>query len=94
MRRDVKDPHYLQPVKKAQIYAIKCTYHIFTTMGGIRINHKTEVLDHAQKVIPGLYATGNCAGGLYNGDYEIFSSRGALSFALSSGRIAGENVLK
>lgn len=89
-----KDPQYLQPVNTPAFYAVKCMYHIFTTLGGIRINHRTEVLDHNQDVIPGLYATGNCAGGLYGEDYEIFSSGGALSFALSSGRIAGEAVLE
>lgn len=89
-----KAPAYSHPIEEPPYYAIKCTYHIFTTLGGIRINHKTEVVDENQEVIHGLYSTGNCAGGMYGEDYEVFSSGGALSFALSSGRIAGKNVLQ
>jgi fumarate reductase flavoprotein subunit len=51
-------------------------------------------LNEKQEVIPGLYATGNCASGMYGEDYEVFSSGGALSFAIGSGRIAGKSVLK
>jgi hypothetical protein len=35
------------------------------TLGGIKINERTEVLDRNDRVIPGLYAAGNDAGGLY-----------------------------
>jgi predicted oxidoreductase len=35
------------------------------TLGGIKINEKTEALDRNDKVIPGLYAVGNDAGGTF-----------------------------
>ena len=89
-----KVPSFLQPVKTTRFYAVKSSYHVFTTLGGIKINHKTEALNEKQEVIPGLYATGNCASGMYGEDYEVFSSGGALSFAIGSGRIAGKSVLK
>jgi fumarate reductase flavoprotein subunit len=89
-----KDSRYLQPVKKGKFYAVKCSYQIFTTLGGIKINHKTEVLHKNSEVIPGLYATGNCAGGMYSWHYEVFTAGGALGFAVNSGRIAGENCLE
>lgn len=89
-----KDRKYLQPVKNKKFYAIKSTFHIFATLGGIKINHKTEVLNETFDVIPGLYAAGNCAGGMYESSYEIFTTGGALGFAVNSGRIAGENILK
>ncbi|NIM13271.1 MAG: FAD-dependent oxidoreductase [Candidatus Aminicenantes bacterium] len=88
-----KERKYLQPVEKKRFYAVKSILHIFTTLGGIRINHKTEVLDTDANVIPGLYAVGNCAGGMYGLAYDIFTSGGALGFAINSGRIAGENSL-
>jgi fumarate reductase flavoprotein subunit len=88
-----KERKYLQPVEKKKFYAVKSMLHIFTTLGGIRINHKTEVLDTNAMVIPGLYAVGNCAGGMYGLAYDIFTSGGALGFAINSGRIAGENSL-
>ena len=89
-----KAPAFLRPIRDAKFYAIKSSYHIFTTLGGIRINPETAVLGSGHDVIPGLYATGNCASGLYGEDYEVFSSGGALGFAIGSGRIAGESVLK
>jgi fumarate reductase flavoprotein subunit len=89
-----KDAAFLHPIKKSKFYAIQSSYHVFTTMGGIKIDHETQALNARHEVIPGLYATGNCASGLYGEDYEVFSSGGALSFAIGSGRIAGENVLK
>lgn len=85
-----KSRDFLNPLKKAPFYAVKMTYHIFTTFGGIKVNYKTEVLNENDEVIPGLYAVGNCAGGLYATDYDIFSPGGALGFAVNSGRIAGE----
>jgi fumarate reductase flavoprotein subunit len=88
-----KDTRYLQPVKKGKFYAVKCNYQIFTTLGGIKVNYKTEVLDKSSESIPGLYAVGNCAGGVYGWHYEVFTAGGALGFAVNSGRIAGENCL-
>jgi fumarate reductase flavoprotein subunit len=88
-----KNHKYLQPVKKEPYYAVKCTFHIFTTLGGIKINHDTEVLNKELAVIPGLYAIGNCAGGMYGWDYDVFTTGGALGFAVNAGRIAAERAL-
>jgi len=53
------------------------------------------VIDKKEKVIPGLYAAGFDAGGMYGDSYCIQGSSGlASSFALNSGRLAGKNVLK
>ncbi|HLP46004.1 MAG TPA: FAD-binding protein, partial [Candidatus Kapabacteria bacterium] len=89
-----KDSRYLLPIKKGKFYAVKSTYQAFTTLGGVKINHKTEVLNEILNVIPGLYAIGNCAGGMYAWEYEVFTTGGALGFAVNSGRIAGENCLE
>jgi fumarate reductase flavoprotein subunit len=64
-------------------------------MGGIKINYKTEVVDKKDKVIPGLYAAGFDAGGMYGDSYPIQHASGLSSgFALNSGRLAGKNALK
>jgi fumarate reductase flavoprotein subunit len=89
-----KDPEYLHPVKTPRFYAFKCYMNFLGTLGGIRINEKTEVLDRNDKVIPGLYAVGNDAGGLYGDSYDVIASGASSGFALNSGRIAGENALK
>ena len=44
------------PVVKAPFYAVPITTTIHHTMGGLRINEKTQILDKNGNVIPGLYA--------------------------------------
>ena len=89
-----KDPKYLRPVKTPKFYAFKCYPTFLGTLGGIRINHKTEVLDKADQVIPGLYAVGFDAGGMYGDSYDLIATGSTFGFAVNSGRLAGENVLQ
>ena len=49
----------------SEFYAIKIAPGIHYTMGGVKINTKTEVLDKDGKAIPGLYASGELTGGLH-----------------------------
>jgi fumarate reductase flavoprotein subunit len=54
-----------------------------------------EVVDKKGKVIPGLYAGGFDAGGMWGDSYSIKDSSGlSAGFATNSGRIAGKNVLR
>ena len=85
---------YLQPIRKPDFYAVRLALAAFMTNGGIRINHRTEALNKDRKVIPGLYAVGCCAGGLLGDTYEVSTTGGSLSFAVNSGRMAGENALE
>jgi succinate dehydrogenase/fumarate reductase flavoprotein subunit len=89
-----KDRKYLQPIDTPSFYAVKLGLAAFMTNGGIRINHKTEVLTKEREAIPGLYAVGCCAGGLLGDTYEVSTTGGSLSFAVNSGRIAGKNALE
>ena len=88
------------PVVKAPFYAVPITTTIHHTMGGLRINEKTQVLDtnvKAQaldwegKVIPGLYAAGEITGGIHGGNRL---GRNALTDLLVFGHIAGQEVAK
>ena len=90
-----KDRKYLRPLTGPRYYAVKGRTVFLGTMGGIRINENTEVLDKQEAVIPGLYAGGFDAGGMYGDSYPIKGSSGlASAFALGSGRIAGRNILR
>jgi fumarate reductase flavoprotein subunit len=90
-----KDSKYLYPLKGPKYYAVKARTVFLGTMGGIKINEKAEVVDKKEAVIPGLYAVGYDAGGMYGDSYPIKVSSGlASSFALNSGRIAGKSALK
>lgn len=89
----LKDPEFLEPVRKPPFYAIICDRpEYYDTLGGARVNAKCQVLDSNNNVIPGLYATGCDAGGMWAGCYNIYVCGGAIGFALLSGRIAGENA--
>jgi fumarate reductase flavoprotein subunit len=89
-----KDPAYLNPLKGPRFYAARGRTCYLGTLGGIRINEKTEVVDKNDVAIPGLYAAGNDMGGLHAESYSMRDSSGAASaFALISGRMAGENAV-
>ena len=45
-------------------------------------------------VIPGVYAVGLDAGGMYGDSYNLIVPGSTLGFAVNSERIAGENALK
>jgi fumarate reductase flavoprotein subunit len=87
-----KDQKYLQPLRNPPYYAIRCYLCFLTTIGGIKINHHMEVLDHEDKPIPGFYAGGDTTGGWESETYCIILSGSAFGFAINSGRIAGENA--
>jgi fumarate reductase flavoprotein subunit len=89
-----KDKIYLRPFKTPPYFGFKCYVDFCATHGGIKINEKAEALDHEENVIPGLYAVGNDAGGLYGDSYDLIASGTASGFAMVSGRIAGENALR
>ncbi|MBW1893791.1 MAG: FAD-dependent oxidoreductase [Deltaproteobacteria bacterium] len=89
-----KNPKFLHPVKTPEFYAIRACPTLVGTVGGIKINSKTEVLNKKDVAIPGLYASGNCAGGMYGDTYDAVTSGLTISFAVSSGRIGSENALR
>ncbi len=87
-----KDPHFLVSLRTPPYYAIKCHQGFLGTLGGIKINHHMEVLNHEDVPVPGLYAVGAGAGGWESDTYCLELSGSAFGFALNSGRIAGENA--
>jgi fumarate reductase flavoprotein subunit len=90
-----KDPEYLLPLNGPRFYAAKARTCFLGTMGGIKINHKTEAVDEYGTPIAGLYAAGLDAGGLHAESYSMRDTSGiASAFAVISGRVAGENAAK
>jgi fumarate reductase flavoprotein subunit len=89
-----KDPKFLRPVRKPKFYAFKLLPGGYGTIGGIKINERAEAMDREDEPIPGLYAAGDCANGTHTYDYPlVYILWGStLSFAINSGRIAGENA--
>jgi len=89
-----KDPKYLRPLRGPKFYALKSNLVFLGTLGGIKINHRMEVVDKKENPIPGLYAGGMDAGGIYGDSYDVKTCGGTLAFGVNSGRIAGKNALK
>jgi fumarate reductase flavoprotein subunit len=90
-----KEPKYLWPLKKPKFYAMKAYTVFLGTLGGVKINHRMEVVDEKERVIPGLYTVGTDAGGLYGDSYCFLPASGTtLGFAVNSGRIAGRNAVR
>jgi len=87
-----KDRRYLVPLRMPPFYGMKCVPSFHGTIGGIKINHRMEVLDQKNNPIPGLYAGGIDTGGWESETYCLTLSGSAFGFALNSGRIAGENA--
>jgi fumarate reductase flavoprotein subunit len=87
-----KDRSYLKNLRTPPFYAIRCYQSFLTTLGGIKINERMEVLNEQGIPIAGLYAGGDSAGGWVGDTYCFILSGSAFGFAVSSGRISGENA--
>ncbi|MDK2968363.1 FAD-binding protein, partial [Lacrimispora sp.] len=89
-----KNPKYLKPINGPKYYALKFAPSAYGSIGGIRINYKTEVVDKDNQVITGLYAAGTDANSICNPDYVFILPGNSLGFAVNSGRMAGENAVQ
>ncbi len=87
-----KNYKYLKPIKGPKYYALRFAPSAYGSLGGIKVNYKTEVVTDHQEVIPGLYASGTDANSIYDNDYVFILPGNSLGFAVNSGRIAGENA--
>lgn len=72
-------------------YAIKIAPGIHHTMGGVKINTNTQVINTNNQIIPGLYAAGELTGGLH-GNNRIGGN--AVADIIIFGRQAGEQAAK
>ena len=89
-----KNAKFLKPIKEGKLFAGKYAPGGYGTLGGIKINYKTEVVNKEEAPIPGLYAAGTDACAIYGDSYPFILPGNTMGFALNSGRIAGENAAK
>ncbi len=87
-----KSYKYLKAIKQPKFYAGRFFPSGYGSLGGIKINYKTEVLTKEYNVISGLYAAGTDACTIYGDSYVFILPGNTMGFALNSGRIAGENA--
>ena len=82
MERDISDGPF---------FAIHIAPAVHYTMGGLKINDKTQVLNTDNKIIKGLFAAGEIAGGLH-GNNRIGGN--SIAETVVFGRQAGQQVYK
>ncbi|AVK64155.1 flavocytochrome c [Lactobacillus sp. CBA3606] len=78
-------------LKTGPFYAIRIAPAVHYTMGGVKINRQTQVLNANQQVIPGLYAAGEVVGGLH-GNNRIGGN--SIAETVIFGRQAGQQVYR
>ena len=78
---------FANPLDTAPYYAIKVTAGVHHTMGGLKIDTNTEVLDADGNAIPGLFAAGEITGGVHGANR--LGGNAVADFTVF-GRIAGK----
>lgn len=88
-----KDPRFMQPIGKGKLMAARLVVGSFISIGGLRVSPEIEVIDKMGKpVAEGVYACGGDVGGLWGDTYEVRRAGAMMSWASTSGRIAGANA--
>ncbi|MBI4333087.1 MAG: FAD-dependent tricarballylate dehydrogenase TcuA [Chloroflexi bacterium] len=81
--------NWAQKLDKPPFAAYSIGFGVTFTFGGLKINSQARVLDTEGEIIPGLYATGEIAGGVW---HKNFTGGGGIALGLVFGRIAGADA--
>ena len=80
---------FLEPVREAPFYAVEMRPStVCFTAYGLRIDRDARVLDATSRPVPGLYAAGECTGGVVGAQYV--GSGNSYANITVFGRIAGD----
>ena len=83
----------IQPRREINEVQACCEMIDRTTVGGLKVNEKNEVLNEDFEPIPGLYAGGSEAGGLYGASYDVVICAGSQQgWAVHSGKRSAESA--
>ncbi len=88
-----KPAKFLHPVATPPFYATKQRPSILVSCGGIRVNGDFQVTDDKYEPIPGLYAVGMEATGLFGDTYNLDVPGTANGFSHTSGRLAARSII-
>ncbi|RNE59275.1 FAD-dependent tricarballylate dehydrogenase TcuA [Cryobacterium tepidiphilum] len=78
--------NWAQPIDQGPFIAYTVTCGITFTFGGLKIDNQARVKDNAERVMPGLYATGELTGGFF---YHNYPAGAGLVRGAVFGRLAG-----
>ena len=87
-----KRSELLTTIAEPPFYALKWGPALLNVHGGMLIDTSMRVLDAESRPIPGLYAVGNVAGGLYGVDYPLLWNGNSHSRALTWARAAVADI--
>lgn len=87
---DVPKSNWANRVEQPPFEAYQVTCGITFTFGGVRIDHRARVLDTYGEHIPGLYACGEMAAGLF---YFNYPGGSGLTAGSVFGRLAGHGAV-
>ncbi|MBQ8026228.1 MAG: FAD-binding protein [Oscillospiraceae bacterium] len=87
-----KRSELLTSITQPPFYALKWGPALLNVHGGMLIDTNMHVLDRDSKPIPGLYAIGNVAGGLYGVDYPLLWNGNSHSRAITWARQAVQDI--
>ena len=85
-----KPRQHLIPLTGKEYYALKIMPSAYGSLGGIKINHKLQVLTEDREWIEGLYGAGTDVNEMYNGTYFYYFPGNTMGFAVTTGRMAGQ----
>lgn len=87
-------PHkFLKPLLGPKFYAVALVPSGYGSLGGIKINYKTEVITDKFDPIPGLYGAGTDVNNIYGDSYVFILPGNSMGFALNTGRMAAEHAV-
>jgi len=87
-----KRAELLTSIDKPPYYALKFGPSMLNVFGGFLTDTKLHVLDSDRKPVPGLYATGMIAGGLYGVDYPLLFNGNSHGRCLTWGLVLAETL--
>jgi len=89
-----KDPVHMRKLE-APFWCAQAADGFYCTVGGLYVSDQFECMTKDNKIIPGLYAGGCDAGGLFGDSYDVLVCPGTCaSFAVNSGRIIAKAAKK
>jgi predicted oxidoreductase len=82
-------------IEQPPFYGLRMSVELGVSVGGLTTNADSECLTEAGEVIPGLYAVGNNAGGLFGIDYNEVTIPGiSLGRCVTFGWLLGKHLAK
>ena len=88
-----KRPELMTAITEPPFYALRMQSMLCVSVGGLNVDVNSQVLSEDRTPIPGLYAVGNTAGGLFGVDYNEAPVPGvSLGRCVTFGKLLGEHL--